>query len=93
MFKVGDWVIDTNENTIYQVSEKLPRTYLNKYCLLWKPKEGEFVFAKDKNKVFLVEFVGFYKNKYMCKHLGSFSETFYTIQPFIGELPSFLKDS
>jgi hypothetical protein len=101
-FKVGDWVKvkrlsgDFVARVRYVNSETTLVSDGNDIVFapvatLWQPKEGEFVFATDKTKVCLVEFIGFYEERYVCKHLDGFSETFDIVEPFIGELPSWLK--
>jgi hydrogenase maturation factor len=83
--KVGDWVIFDNGNikAIKKVSEIMLDTYndlLNKYTTLWQPKEGEWVVISFGNENAVI--TKFDKNA-----------NYVDIEPFIGELPSFLKDT
>lgn len=93
-FKVGDWVrnkIDINEKqmvfgTREASNEEFEFLYFsnNKMGLLqdyelWQPEEGEFVVRKFGNTSFIV---------------GKFGTEGFTkdCEPFIGELPSFIKE-
>ena len=91
-FKAGDWIC-------FEGKELFKATQNDLDCLagcdlkLWKPQEGEFMLATDKTKVYLVEFIGFHEERYVCKHFDGFSETFDIVEPFLGELPSLIKET
>ena len=93
--KVGDFVIDKNKKDAKPFLLKYDSeigSYVNEECELWQPKECELILAHDRKKIYLVQFIGMYEKRYVCRHIDGFSETFCCIEPFIGELPSFIKD-
>ena len=100
-FKVGDWLRNTEENRVFKatkididVIKFLSKLNKPHYAELWQPKEGEWCwynkkyFIKVKNikdeQIYFSSLDGMYINDwdYLCK-----------FEPFIGELPTFLKDS
>ena len=97
-FKVGDWV--TEQGVLKQIPNPIKPEYLEHHlalyerrCEPWQPKEGEYIIATDGIKVYLVRFLGMNYEKFICAHLDGFSEAFTKIQPFRGELPSWLKET
>ena len=92
-FKVGDWVRHKESNNIYQVKGfsihgqtkgflQVPDEYNllpSSECELWQPKEGEWVIPNTKTTESFSVF------RYTKNYKGL------ELQPFIGELPSFLK--
>ena len=95
-FKVGDWVDYAGE--FYRVHEEyngkgnISKEVVNslvrhdKNVQLWQPKEGEWVWYKKKKRNKLTnnvcELIRFYWDNV---NIGD-------CEPFIGELPTFLKD-
>jgi len=105
-FKVGDWVRHSNgkpfkikafefgnfvpESTLYKFGAEYHPSYIKE---LWQPEVGEYIWTKtfgiqkvhsvDNNEVALVLF-------HDDSNLGY--EHISKIEPFIGELPSFIKD-
>ena len=67
---------------------------------LWQPKEGEWCwFWNNGSQAFLGQYDGVATSStstwYMCKfvkHSNTISSIYDNIEPFFGELPSFLKD-
>lgn len=102
-FNAGDWV--TIKGTLPGDKFKLTEKEIeNKEVLLahfsfsektwerWQPKSDEYILAIDNNKIYLVKFLGMNYNKFVCAHLDGCSEAFTQIEPFIGKLPSYIKD-
>lgn len=91
MFKVGDWVkINEYEEEVstHKLDEDmlyLVKQFYKDYTKLWKPKEGEWVVRTQVNGKAGVSISGF-------DVLMWTNEDVYECEPFIGELPSFLKD-
>jgi len=102
MFKLGDWVryIKGKTKTIARVEILNQRFNLigvstgeNVHiddCEIWQPKEGEWVWVYDKEKKMAY-------SPFIWKYTGApLNEEFDietdNIEPFIGELPTFLKD-
>ena len=108
-FKVGDWVrikTDTFEydgtasiskgvkqlskSNMWIFSENHYKCDPDKYIEHWKPTEGEWCWYSKWDKVVCVEF-------YLCKFVLDMNEVEpefkHKYEPFIGQLPSFLKDN
>ena len=87
-FKIGDWVRDTRQgmkNPIVQLKSNCialtnPKEYATQYEL-WQPQEGEWVIPNTKTTESFNVF------RYTENYKG------FDLQPFIGELPSFLKET
>ena len=94
MFKVGDWVYNTVSKVYSRVEEDsilLDNYNPNNIFELWQPKEGEWCwfysnFWMDKLPI-LEQFSHIEDNKFKTKRGVLTMEC----EPFIGELPSFLK--
>ena len=95
-FKVGDWVRD-GEN-IYQFIE--PSSIYSyelslQSCELWQPKIGEWCWFWNFNEMPTLEQFSKYHN--LDDHLGNYEtlavKLYQHCEPFIGELPTFLKDN
>ena len=72
-FKVGDWVRDLRDNSIFQINSEnfnLKLSTTNGVYIHWQPKKGELVIIKDKNSIISI-----------IKYNG---ET--NVYPFIGEI-------
>ena len=101
-FKVGDWVYYAGE--FYRVHEEyngkgnISKEVVNslvrhdKNVQLWQPKQGEWCWFWNKRLV---------QELHLSQFSNVFNDTYYThtgndfdhCEPFIGELPSFLKDN
>ena len=105
--KVGDWVIEKSNKELKQIkiekSECLERklSLYERLCELWEPKEGEWcwfydIITDDKNKTpYLNQFqrrVMGINGKYTFECKNNNLQAFTYCEPFIGELPSFIKD-
>lgn len=102
-FKVGDWVeifssIHQIEIIDYEDENCVLSTYPNRYrtklndLRLWQPKEGEWCWMWNDgfDKPYLEKLMKIDKNgKFYAKSVG---DRFKHCEPFIGELPSFIKD-
>ena len=102
-FKVGDWVRKydkySNDTDIIQIDEALLESIVNENTYntfeLWQPKEDEWCW----NKTFgLVKFLNIYEKisyREYTVYSPFFKEKYNVIalEPHIGELPSFLKNS
>ena len=87
--KVGDWVTNT-EGFLFRVTEN--NMYASDDFTFWQPKEGEWCwfyspFWTDKKPI-LDTFKCIEENKFRT---GSGVQTTHC-EPFIGKLPSFIKD-
>lgn len=95
-FKVGDWIKEPN-NTLTKLKE-IPElnSYYAEECVLWKPQPGEWCWFWDAgNQPVLSRYKGYTKlTGYICD--GDWYQKdmtgFQFCEPFIGELPSFLKE-
>lgn len=99
-FKVGDWVKykDNDDDSLYQVVALLPNdlidincTITDKYNIeLWQPKAGEWCWFSKWDKIICVDF-------YLCKFFWDMNEVEpefkHKYEPFIGQLPTFLKET
>lgn len=93
-FKVGDWVTNLKDQKIEQIDymwrlnqtkRKATEEFLKLCCKPWQPKEGEWCWFWD-GDINASPLIG--KYGYL-----SWTEQFYSIiEPFIGDLPSFLKE-
>ena len=87
-FKVGDWV-RAPSGCIYQINET-NILHGTKHFIQWKPKTGEWCWYSKWDKIVCVEF-------YLCKFVLDMneveSEFKHKYEPFIGELPTFLKEN
>lgn len=82
-FKIGDWVSTPNRG-VFQISHEIELSAweitLGGRAELWQPKEGEWVCVdRYDGNLFTV-----------CKFNSHFLD-YKDCEPFIGELPSFLK--
>ncbi len=93
--KVGDWVRNNN-NEIFQLEElHMWQKDLDSLVKLWRPDVGEWCWSKYDG---LVQILKITDERYIVFPLST-SEKDCTIEyrlgglePFIGELPSFIKD-
>ena len=72
-FKVGDWIRDLRDNSVFQINSEnfnLNLSITNGVYIHWQPKLGELVIFKDKNSIISI-----------IKYNG---ET--NVYPFIGEI-------
>ena len=72
-FKIGDWVRDLRDNSVFQINSEnfnLKLSTTNGVYIHWQPKPGELVIFKDKNSIISI-----------IKYNG---ET--NVYPFIGEI-------
>lgn len=90
--KIGDWVTNT-EGFLFRVTEN--NMHVSDDFTLWIPKEGEWCWSKYDG---LVQILKITDERYIVFPLST-SEKDCTIEyrlgglePFIGELPSFIKD-
>lgn len=107
-FKVGDWVrhkygfIDKIEQvrdggyvlSFYVGDSILPCFFSESELELWLPQKGECCwFSNTYDNPFIGVFVNRDGDNFMYKHTGS-GNTYsaYKCEPFLGELPSFLKE-
>jgi len=106
MFKVGDWCY--HENSIKQIDfidedticgdESIMISFTNNSygytsdCELWQPKEGEWCwfYSELNERPYIDKFITMKGDYY--KTLW-WNDNFQFCEPFIGELPSFLKES
>ena len=69
------------------------------YYELWQPKEGEWCWFWDHTDSLIVlqqfkeKIVNESKTVYRTTDIAGFETVFYNCEPFIGELPSFLKEN
>ena len=103
-FKIGDWVYYRNE--LIGNVEKVDKNEIlvsgqwhiknSQFLKLWQPKEGEWCWFKDdKNTIgSLTKFVGIEEDGtyYGYASFGT-QDKAPCVEPFIGELPSFIKDT
>lgn len=105
-FKVGDWItlLDKGIYQIKVVSKDSTKVFLGTkespqsdnwwnitQCKLWQPKDGEWVVVFDKDDK---NFFGVVKyNEEVKEALKDPLSGYTTIEPFIGEFPSYLKDN
>ncbi len=92
-FKVGDWVRDLRDNRVFQINStnfNLKLSTKNTVYAHWKPKPGEWCWYSKWDKIVCVEF-------YLCKFVLDMNEVEpefkHKYEPFIGELPTFLKEN
>ena len=101
MFKVGDWVIEKSTNELKQVkigkseNEESKLALYERLCILWQPQVGEWCwFKKEFVKVNRIEESGYiyfdttFGDTKWCEE----SDLSFLCEPFIGELPSFIKE-
>ena len=86
-FKVGDWITDGIE--VWQHKENCRvKNQIN--WNLWQPQPGEWCWYSKWDKIVCVEF-------YLCKFVLDMNEVEpefkHKYEPFIGELPTFLKEN
>ena len=101
-FKIGDWVrrksdvfhkVDRIDNNYrLQLSTEKFKDFVRDDCEIWEPKEGEWCWftMSDGSKPLFGQFSGIYKDKFTWDNRYYFSDA---CEPFIGELPSFIKDN
>lgn len=89
--KVGDWVIDLRDNNLKQVVNPNSPAALSDY-IKWKPKQGEWGWNIVFGLVKIICKTGT-EDYYVCWNPWKKVEQTCTIeQPFIGQLPTHLKD-
>lgn len=94
-FKVGDWVRDKKRKhkpfmvTSSDLEADSPN-YVKIDCELWQPQPGEWCWYSKWDKIVCVE-------SYLCKYALDMNEVEpeykHKYEPFIGQLPSYLKES
>jgi hypothetical protein len=104
-FKVGDWVTvkgtlagDKFKLTDKEVEHK--EILLAHFCFgeetwsHWEPKEGEWCFCTwNKENIILAQFNCMDDGHYLCTVLNGIKRRFNMCEPFIGELPSWIKET
>ena len=80
-FKVGDWVIDSRDNNLKQVVNPNSPAVLSDY-IKWKPKPNEWVIPES----------GINGDAFIVMKYNSVALMSERCQPFIGELPTHLKE-
>ena len=102
-FKVGDWVISNNQALKVEAINDIGNpcifdgTWLKEIGTheLWQPKESEWCWFKDERNTIgtLVQLVGIEEDgTYYGYTSCGIPDKAPCVEPFIGELPSFLKD-
>jgi hypothetical protein len=101
-FKIGDWVRDSRNNLVGRIDEdhRLSHTTekykgnLDSFLELWEPKAGEWCFCTwNKENIILAQFNCMDDGHYLCTVLNGIKRRFNMCEPFINELPSWVKDS
>ena len=107
-FKIGDWVdyagklyrVHEKYNGKGNISKEVVNTLVrhNKNVKLWQPKEGEHrCFYNEKYQFIVAKFQNHSDNTdtrfKLVSCYGKWTEIFKYCEPFIGELPAFLKDT
>ena len=97
-FKVGDWVRDLRDNRVFQINStnfNLKLSTKNTVYAHWQPKLGEWCWFWNFNEMPTLEQFSKYHN--LDDHLGNYEtlavKLYQHCEPFIGELPTFLKDN
>jgi hypothetical protein len=102
-FKIGDWVREP-DGDIWKLDNEVEKgSYVDTDCELWQPKVGEWCWFRSDNMPkyiqVLAQFKEYYNGEYAVvfnpKDVEEGTETIYytECEPFIGELPSFIKDN
>ena len=106
-FKVGDWVRNIDNNSVFKVigvHDLGDEFFYSDGCKThriikleqWQPKEGEWCWFKDEKNTIgsLTKLVGIEKDgTYYGYSSCGIPDEAPCVEPFIGELPSFLKDN
>lgn len=85
-------------NGCYYVSAYETEIFNAEDCELWTPKQGEYICCPNGKNAFQVgQFISFDEQKETLKKLAVFSNGTYIdsslIEPFIGKIPSFIKET
>ena len=95
-FKIGDWVKDTRSDKVFQITpETFNLNYQGNIYKLWQPQPNEWCWLYGK----LIKLTDISNIEY-CQYItsvGDDNEASYeylqsNCEPFIGTLPTFLKD-
>lgn len=98
-FKVGDWVtISTTRKTeqVLDVDSNFVYTKTSYYkinlCELWKPQEGEWCWFSNGSHLVLARLSRTENDEFITNDTDMVGNCYYKYcEPFLGELPSFLK--
>ena len=91
MFKVGDWVRDVTDDSVHQVINEDIVNGKYSSAVKWQPKVGEWCWFYDtvSSNPLLMQF----EKQDNDKFYGKTTELYFReIEPFIGQLPTFLKE-
>ena len=108
-FKIGDWVSYYNgfKDVLFQIKEfdcegRIKHDcnrFKEEYLKLWKPKQGEWCWFWNKNRIPTIGQFLSIETDGNLKYSATFPNTPHTMigyykycEPFIGELPSFIKE-
>lgn len=95
--QVGDQVEDNGSKyRLIQPSSANSMIYSLRSCIKWKPKYGDWCWFYNTitHPPILSQFTTMYRKYYGCSNIGpGRKHTFSKCEPFIGELPSYLKDN
>ena len=89
-FKIGDWVRDSRNNTIFKISKNnFNLAYKDEFPYkLWKPLEGEYVWSlSNVLGAFIIKWENSFNDQEVFQTM--LANNFY--EPFIGNLPTFLE--
>ena len=94
-FKSGDWIKEPNGTLVKLKETPEPGSYYTDDCTLCQPKQGDYLW--DKQFRLSLVMTNSHKGKLQCKAIFGYKETFFAkynkdCQPFIGQLPNFLKE-
>ena len=95
-FKVGDWVRHINESKLFIVNEDNIKDVNNipNNQELWQPEKGEWCFCTwNKENIILAQFNCMDDGYYLCTVLNGIKRRFNMCEPFIHELPSWIKET
>ena len=94
-FKVGDWIVEPNGNKVRLNEVPEPGSYYAEDCVLWQPLPNEWCWFWDHEDslILLQKFVKHdVKNTFRATDLAGFEFNYAHCEPFIGQLPNFLKE-
>lgn len=88
-FKVGDWVVHPEAEYPWRITQNSLDKLDNTELKLWQPQPGEWCWYSKWDKIVCVE-------SYLCKYALDMNEVEpeykHKYEPFIGQLPSYLKE-
>lgn len=102
-FKVGDWIRDLRDNSVFQINSEnfnLKLSTTNGVYIHWQPKQGEWCWFSVKNKIPTIGQFLTIETDGNRKYSATFPNTphpFITYydycEPFLGQLPTNLQDT